>query len=77
MDAGKGNTEIGFVSRNRQVVIRNTGKPGNDPFRYIYQLGCSRCGFVYGAYGSDIHERKCPSCGGGEPGLFLGLGFSI
>jgi len=72
-----GSTEMGFVNRNFQVVIRSTGKPGNDPYRYIYQLGCGRCGYVYGAYGSDIHERKCPNCQNGEAGLVLNLGFVI
>jgi hypothetical protein len=36
-----------------------------------YGLGCSRCGEVYGANGSDIHLRKYPSCQGGSPGLPL------
>lgn len=65
----KKTTETGFVNRNGQIVIRNTGKPGTDHQQCIYQLGCSKCGNVYGANGSDIHERKCPKCGGGEPGL--------
>ncbi len=65
----KSTTTIGFVNKNSQVVIRNSGKPGTDHLQNIYQIGCSKCGWVYGANGSDIHERKCPGCQGGEPGL--------
>ena len=62
-------TKVGFVNRNGQVVIRNTGKPGTDHNQKIYQLGCSECGSVYGSNGSDIFDRKCPTHGGGKPGL--------
>ena len=27
------------------------------------------CGARYGANGSDFHQRKCPNCQGGMPGL--------
>jgi hypothetical protein len=65
-------TRPGYVNQpHSQVVIRNTGLPGNDKNQYVYQLGCSHCGHVYGANGSDIHERKCPMCQGGKPGLEL------
>ena len=64
-------TETGFVNPNGQVTIRHTGSPGTDHNQYAYQLACSECGHVYGANGSDIHERKCPACQGGKPGLTL------
>jgi PHP family Zn ribbon phosphoesterase len=62
-------TKPGFVNRNGQVVIRNTGAPGNDHGQKVYQIGCSKCGEVYGANGTDIFERKCPKCGSGMPGF--------
>lgn len=62
-------TQPGYVNRNSQVVIRGTGLSGTDHGQTVYQLGCSACGHVYGANGSDIHERKCPKCQGGQPGL--------
>lgn len=62
-------TKVGFMNRNGQVVIRNTGKPGTDHGQFIYQLACSECGHVYGANGSDIFERKCPKHQQGAPGL--------
>lgn len=62
-------TNVGFVNRNGQVVIRNTGKPGTDRGQTVYQLGCSECGHVYGANGSDIFERKCPRHQSRFPGL--------
>jgi PHP family Zn ribbon phosphoesterase len=68
---GKGTTKPGYVNKNGQVVIYDTGKFGTDHLQYVYKLGCSRCGEIYGANGADIFERKCPKCGGGEPGLLL------
>lgn len=62
-------TCTGYVNRNGQVVVRNTRAPGTDKNQYVYQLGCSHCGHVYGANGSDIHLRLCPSCQGGAAGL--------
>lgn len=67
----RGTTETGFVNPNGQVTIRNTGVPGTDHNQYVYQIACSLCGETYGANGSDIHERKCPTCQGGKPGLAL------
>lgn len=65
----RGTTETGFVSHNAQVVIRKTDLSGNDHLQSVYQLACSKCGHNYGANGSDIHDRKCPKCQGGAPGL--------
>lgn len=62
-------TSIGYVNRNGQVVVRNTGLPGTDHGQSVYQIGCSICGNVYGANGSDIHLRKCPKHQGGATGL--------
>ena len=76
-DLGLGNgkvrstTEPGFVNTNGQITIRNTGMPGTDHNQYVYQIACSGCGHVYGANGSDIHERKCPQCQSGRLGLSL------
>ena len=73
MRTSKGTTKIGFVNRNGQVVIRNTGLPGTDHNAKVYQLGCSHCGQVYGSNGTDIFDRKCPhhGCQKGERGLPL------
>ena len=60
---------IGYVNRNGQVVIRNTGLRGTDHGQSVYQLGCSICGHVYGANGADIHLRKCPKHQSGAAGL--------
>ncbi len=59
----------GFINRHGQITVRNTGAPGTDKNQFIYQLACSNCGHVYGANGSDIHERKCPVCQAGRSGL--------
>ena len=62
-------TRPGYVNPRGQVVIRNTGLPGTDRGQSVYQLGCSLCGHVYGANGSDIHLRRCPMHDRGAPGL--------
>jgi hypothetical protein len=58
-------TRTGYVNKNGQVVVRNTRLPGTDHLQWVYQLGCSQCGYIYGANGSDIFQRKCPVCQGG------------
>ena len=67
----KGTASTGYINRHGQVTIRNTGATGTDHLQYVYQLTCSKCGHSYGANGTDIHERKCPHCQGGQPGLRL------
>lgn len=72
MSSDKGTTAPGFVNPHGQEVIQTTGKAGTDHGQYVYELKCQHCGLRYGANGSDIHERKCPACQGGRPGLALG-----
>jgi hypothetical protein len=62
-------TRVGYRNRNGQVVIEATGRPGNDNLQKVYVLECDNCGECYGANGTDIFERKCPVCQGGQPGL--------
>lgn len=62
-------TQIGYVNRNQQEVIRATGKPGTDHGQYVYVLSCRTCGHEYGANGSDIWLRCCPAHDGGAGGL--------
>jgi len=64
-------TVPGWSNRNLQKVIRDTGLPGTDHLQRVYELRCGKCGHSYGANGSDIHLRKCPSCQGGRPGLAI------
>lgn len=62
-------TNPGYVNRNDQVVVRRTDLPGTDHLQRVYELCCRRCNHRYGANGSDIFQRKCPSCQDGAPGL--------
>lgn len=62
-------TAVGYTNRNGQVVVRPTGLRGTDHLQYVYILRCNRCRQEYGANGSDIHERLCPNCQGGMPGI--------
>jgi hypothetical protein len=70
-------TRLGYVNPRGQVVIRNTGLAGTDHGQTVYQLGCSTCGHVYGANGSDIHLRRCPLHDRGAPGLPFEVGMFI
>jgi hypothetical protein len=63
-------TRLGYVNRNGQEVLRKTSLPGNGHNQRIYALRCELDGYVYGANGADIFERKCPKQGG-KPGLPL------
>ncbi len=69
MSRNRKTTVPGFVSRNGQMVLRKTDAPGNDHNQIVYVLRCGRCAHEYGANGSDIWLRRCPSCSGGKPGL--------
>jgi hypothetical protein len=64
-------TDVGYINRNRQRVVRATGLPGNDHLQKVYVLRCQidDCDNEYGANGSDIFQRRCPRCQGGAPGL--------
>ena len=66
----------GDINRNDQILIARSGLPGTDHLQYVWVLTCARrdetgaiCGARYGANGSDFHQRKCPDCQGGMPGL--------
>lgn len=65
---GKRTTTPGYVNRNEQVVLHATGLAGTDHCSYTYVLRCGGCDYRYGANGTDIFQRKCPSCQGGRPG---------
>src|SRR5688572_1493055 len=62
-------TRINFRNRNGQRVVERTKRAGTDHNQYVYVLECGDCGHKYGANGSDIHQRKCPKCQKGKPGL--------
>jgi hypothetical protein len=49
----KGTTTIGYINRNPQRVIRDTGRPGNHN-QMAYELQCEVCGCKYERNGADI-----------------------
>ncbi|MDJ0278797.1 hypothetical protein QLH51_18555 [Sphingomonas sp. 2R-10] len=65
----KGTTVPGYRNRNGQIVVRKTDLPGNDHHQLTYVLRCEACGHEYGANGSDIFQRRCPSHDHGARGL--------
>jgi hypothetical protein len=54
--------QIDERNKNGQVVLAKTGLSGSDHLQKIYILGCEKCGFIYGANGSDCWQRRCPEC---------------
>ncbi len=68
--SGEGpSVQIGQVNRNDQRCCGHRGVPGTDHAQFAYKVECLRCGYVYGANGSDMHERRCPMCQDGAPGI--------
>lgn len=67
--AGGDSTKIGFTNANGQKCLGHRDVKGTDHLQYAYKVECTRCGFVYGANGSDLHLRKCPQCQGGAAGI--------
>jgi hypothetical protein len=61
--------QIGAVNRNGQRCCGHRGVTGTDHGQLAYKVDCTRCGYVYGANGSDMHERRCPVCDGGAAGI--------
>jgi len=67
---GDGDTvEIGYLNRNGQQCCGHCGAPGTDHGQYAYKMECTICGYVYGANSSDVHDRRCPECQKGAPGI--------
>jgi len=62
-------TQIGYVNGRRQECRGTRGVAGNDHGQVAYQMACLDCGHVYGANGSDVFQRRCPNCQGGQPGI--------
>jgi hypothetical protein len=68
--SGSGPTvQIGAVNRHGQICTGHRGIPGTDHMQLAYRTECGWCGHVYGANGSDMHERRCPICQQGAPGI--------
>jgi predicted Zn-ribbon and HTH transcriptional regulator len=61
--------DIGDKNLNRQELLAKTAHAGTDHNARIWAAQCSDCGHVYGVNGSDFHDRKCPKCQGGKPGI--------
>lgn len=64
-------TQIGYVNRNNQKCCGHRGVAGTDHNQRAYRMECLQldCGHAYGANGSDIFQRQCPKCQGGEDGI--------
>ncbi len=69
------NLAIGSANLHNQTVVEHTDERGTDHEQYVYVIRCDRspgCASAQPSYrinGSNFHERKCPRCQDGEPGL--------
>jgi hypothetical protein len=54
-------TEVGYINRNHQEVIRATGTRSTNHEQLVYVLRYRRCRHRYGANGCDIFQRRCRS----------------
>ena len=62
-------TKIGFVNERAQKCHGTLEVSGTDHLQYAYRMECLKCGYVYGANGSDISARRCPKCDEGAEGI--------
>lgn len=64
-------TKIGFVNRNNQRCDGHRKVAGTDHRQFAYRMEClePNCGYVYGANGTDVFQRKCPKCQKGKDGI--------
>lgn len=60
-------TACGYINKNNQENLGASGERGTDHMQKFYFLKCLNCGYEYKANGSDIWQRKCPSCQRGKP----------
>jgi len=70
----QGTTQPGFLNRNAQRVIRDTGLPGTVQGQNAYVLECEQCQHRYALNGSDIFEHRCQRCQSGKPGIPIAAG---
>ncbi len=68
-DGAGESVEIGYLNRNGQQCCGHCGVQGTDHGQYAYKTECTVCGHVYGTNGADMHERRCPECQRGAPGI--------
>jgi hypothetical protein len=64
-------TVPGAVNRNGQRVVRYLRDDASNRLAKVYEVTCTLCAFNYAAYGSDLWQRKCPSCQNGSEGLTM------
>ena len=65
-------TRPGTVNRHRQKVIRKVDwMDGGMDGQSVYVLQCQLpgCCYEYGEEGIRVHQRRCPRCDDGTPGL--------
>lgn len=60
-------TDIGYINEpHKQEVIRRTDEKGTDHCSVKYIMRCTLCNYEYPANSTDLFQKKCPNCQGGE-----------
>jgi len=68
--SGEGATvQIEYTNENGQRCRGHRGVAGTDHLQFAYKVECTRCGYVYGSNGTDMHARTCPVCQAGAAGI--------
>jgi len=68
-DGSGESVEIGYFNPHGQQCCGHCGVEETDHKQYAYKTECTICGYVFGTNGSDMHERLCPECQNGAPGI--------
>ena len=62
-------TQMGHINKHNQKCLGHRNVKGTDNLQRAYKTKCLDCEDEYGSNGSDLFERKCPSCQDGAPGI--------
>jgi rubrerythrin len=69
VDMATASTDLGYVNRHDQMVLRKLDRTGSDQVRMGYVLRCLECEHEYETTGADTPVCHCPACDSGLPEL--------
>ena len=67
----KSTRQPGDTNNRGHVMIAKICRPGTDHNATLWHMRCAECEHEFGANGTDFHNRRCPACQYGAPGLAL------
>ncbi|MET0531393.1 MAG: hypothetical protein ABW003_24180, partial [Microvirga sp.] len=69
VDMATASTDLGYVNRHDQMVLRKIGDLSKDHSEKAYVLRCLECEHEYETTGADTPVCRCPACDSGFPEL--------